>query len=164
MSAYLHPHVINDKLSQEISLGRMAGPFAMPPFSDFQCSPIGLVPKSTPGEYRLIHDLSYPKGASINSEIPREYTTVQYDTLDTFLAFVKTCGPGALMAKTDIKSAFRLIPVHPDHYKLLGIYWRNQYYYDCCLPFGCSASPQLFERFSHALQHVLDIELQVPYS
>ena len=31
-----------------------------------QCSPLGLVPKKQPGEYRLIHHLSYPNGASIN--------------------------------------------------------------------------------------------------
>ena len=33
---------------------------------------------------------------------------------------------GAFMAKTDLKSAFHLIPIHPDDWSLLGIYWQSQ--------------------------------------
>ena len=40
------------------------------------------------------------------------------------------------MAKTDLKSAFRLIPIHPDDWNLLGIYWQSQYYVDMYLPLG----------------------------
>ena len=43
-----------EKLAQEVELGRVAGPFTHPPFEHFQVSPLGLVPKKKPGEYRLI--------------------------------------------------------------------------------------------------------------
>ena len=33
------------------------------------------------------------------------------------------------MAKTDIKSAFRIILVHPLEYPLLGIKYPNEYYF-----------------------------------
>lgn len=33
---------------------------------------------------------------------------------------VKRTGSGALLEKSDIESAFRLLPVHPDCYHLLG--------------------------------------------
>ena len=38
------------------------------------------VPKKTPGEFKIIHDLSFPVGSSVNEHIPRENTTVQYES------------------------------------------------------------------------------------
>jgi hypothetical protein len=40
----------------------------------------------------------------------------------------------------DIKSAFRLLRVHPDDFELLGIKIDGEYYIDKCLPMGCSIS------------------------
>ena len=57
-------HILLPKLQQEISSGRVIGPFKDHPFENLQVSPLGLVPKKTPGEYRLIHHLSYPEGSS----------------------------------------------------------------------------------------------------
>lgn len=58
------------------------------------------------------------------------------------------------MAKTDTKSAFRIIPIHPDDHPLLGMKWENLYYYDRCLPMGCSSSCAIFEAFSTALEWI----------
>ena len=58
------------------------------------------------------------------------------------------------MAKTDIKSAFRIIPLHPDDHPLLGMKWENLYYYDRCPPMGCSSSCAIFEAFSTALEWI----------
>ena len=57
-------------------------------------------------------------------------------------------GRGAWLAKSDIKSAFRLLPVSPDDYELLGFSFEGSFYYDMCLPMGCSISWALFEKFS----------------
>ena len=40
------------------------------------------------------------------------------------------------MAKTDIQDAFRIIPINPSDYHLLGFSWNDQFYYDKCLPTG----------------------------
>ena len=58
------------------------------------------------------------------------------------------------MAKTDIKNAFRIIPVRPDQRHLLGIKWEGRYYFDKCLPMGACSSCHLFEKFSTALEFV----------
>ena len=34
------------------------------------------------------------------------------------------------MAKTDVKSAFRIIPIHPADYSLLGLKWDNIFYFE----------------------------------
>ena len=61
-------------------------------------------------------------------------------------------GPGCFMAKTDVKSAFRIIPIHPNDFALLGMKWQNAYYFDRCLPMGCCSSCAIFEAFSTALE------------
>ena len=58
------------------------------------------------------------------------------------------------MAKTDIESAFRLFPVHPDDWELLGMFWNGFYYFDKVLPFGLCSAPFIFNQLSEwILQH-----------
>lgn len=151
-SAIEHPSVIQDFIAQGRELGRIAGPFPSPPFTHFVSSPLGVVPKSEPGKFRVIHDLSFPKSNSVNSMIPDENSTVQYDSIDNVTVLLRKFGHGALMAKTDIQDAFRIVPIHPNDYKLLGFSWENNYYYDKCLPMGASSSCQIFEFLSCGLQ------------
>ena len=151
-SAREQPTIVFSKLRKEIEEGRIAGPFEQPPFDDFHCSPVGLVPKKVPGEYRLIHHLSYPPGGSINDSIPKEFSSVSYASISDAISLLKQSGPGSFMAKTDIKSAFRIVPIHPDHYPLLGMKWQGLYYYDKCLAMGLSESCAAFERVSGSLQ------------
>ena len=76
-------------------------------------SPLGVVPKKNPGEFRLIHHLSYPKGYSVNDGISSEYTSVSYATISDAIKQIKLAGPGCFLSKTDIKNAFRIIPIGP---------------------------------------------------
>jgi hypothetical protein len=56
-------------------------------------------------------------------------------------------GKGVLLAKVDMKSAFRLAPVYPGDFELLGMYFNEGYYVDKCLPFGCAISCVGFSKF-----------------
>ena len=71
-TAKLDPQLIRDRLSKEINLGRMLGPFKQPPFKDLMCSPVGLVPKKDSDEMRMIMHLSFPYGTSVNNFIDPE--------------------------------------------------------------------------------------------
>ena len=115
-------------------------------------SPLGVVPKSEPGKFRVIHDLSFQKHNSVNLYIPEENSKVKYESLDVVTELLRKFGSGALMAKTDIQDAFRIVPVQPDDYKLLGFSWDNNFYYDKCLPMGASSTCQIFERLNTSLQ------------
>ena len=55
------------------------------------------------------------------------------------------------MTKIDLKNAFRLIPVRPQDWKLLGIKWCDQFYIDTCLPFGFQSAPFLFNQLADAI-------------
>lgn len=73
-SAHIQPEIIDQKIQKEMHVvaGRVQGPFDNKPFSDLQCSPLGLVEKKQPGEFRMIHHLSYPENRSINYGIPTD--------------------------------------------------------------------------------------------
>ena len=53
-------------INQECNLGRIAGPFPLLPIPNLVISPLGLIPKAEHGKFRIIHDLSFPKGNSVN--------------------------------------------------------------------------------------------------
>lgn len=163
VSAQQNATIVDTKLFKERQAGRIAGPFDQPPLPQFRVSPLGVVPKKVPGEYRLIHHLSFPSGASVNDGISSEHTSVTYARVDDAILLIKTLGPGCFLAKTDIKSAFRIIPIRPSDYNLLGIFWRGKYYYDKVMPMGCSSSCRTFEMFSTALEWVAKTHLAIPH-
>ena len=117
-------------------------------------SPLGLVPKKEALAFRLIHDLSFPKGDSVNFGIPRECFSAAYE-FDYFVSMLAQVGQGYYIAKADIESAFRIIPIYPLDYHLLGFVMDNQYFYYRCPPMGCSVSCRLFEKFNCAVQWIL---------
>ena len=160
-SALQNPDILFSKLSKELDAGRIAGPFDTAPFPVFRTSPVGIVPKKVPNEFRLIHHLSYPKGLSINDSIPDDCSSVQYATINDAVKILQRLGPGSYLAKTDIKSAFRIIPVSPLDYPLLGIKWDNQYYFDRCLAMGLKSSCAIFEKFSTSLEWLAVHHLKV---
>ena len=61
LSVIQNPTVVDAEIAKELAAGRLAGPFVSPPISPFTVSPLGVVPKNPPGEFRLIHHLSFPK-------------------------------------------------------------------------------------------------------
>ena len=155
--------IATEMIAHELSLGRIAGPFTLPPFPDFVISPLGLIPKKEQGTFRLIHDLSFPKGNSVNFGIPQECCSVEYEDYDYFISLLTSVGKGCFISKADIESAFRIIPIHPTNYHLLGFSFDGDYYFDKCLPMGCSTSCKIFEQFSCALQWILQTRFHVTH-
>ena len=66
------------------------------------------------------------------------------------------------MSKTDIQSAFRIIPVHPEDWELLGLSWKGRYYFDKALPFGLGSAPYLFNQLLDALEWLVRNHLNIP--
>lgn len=144
--------IVSKKLDVELNAGRIAGPFVQCPLQNLIVSPLGVVPKKAVGEFRLIHHLSWPEGQSINDFVAPVDSNVSYASVDDALRLVRLAGVGAELAKCDIQSAFRLLPIHPSDFKLLGMFFEEVYYVDRVLPMGCSVSSARFEMFSSFLQ------------
>jgi hypothetical protein len=71
-----------EKVENEISFGRIAGPIKFRPISNLICSLIGLAPKIT--------HLSYPPGNSVNDCIDEKLATVQYSKFDNIIYIIQT--------------------------------------------------------------------------
>ena len=160
-----------NKVMKEVEKGRYAGPFKEVPFPYFIQSPIGLVPKDQGRDTRLIFHLSYPRsGKSVNSETPDEICTVRYPDfceaiqlcMELILESKKKnkCKNGKFLVfsgKSDMKSAFRNLPISPLDYLLLVTKATNPedgeiyYFFDKCFPFGASISCAIFQEFSNCV-------------
>ena len=54
-----------------------------------------------------------------------------------------------------------LCGIDPVDYKLLGFQWQGKYHYARTLPMGAGSSCAIFERFSTALQFIVETQLKV---
>ena len=65
--------------------------------------------------------LSAPPDSSINDGIDKEEFTLRYATIDNAVQMINRLGSNSLLAKIDIKSTFRTLPVRVEDRELLGI-------------------------------------------
>ena len=163
LSALEKPDIIDNNLSEELSYGSIAGPFLKPLFKDFVFNCFGVIPKSEPGNWRLITDLSFLRKGSVNGGISDKNASVSYVWILDAILKLLNLGRGAVMAKFDIKRAYRLLPIHHEDRRFFGMKWNNNFFVDLALPFGLRSAPQIFSRFADVLQHMLSNKASVPY-
>ncbi len=164
-SAHAEPDVVNDLIGKEVKSGFMIGPFNEPPFKIFRVSPIGIATGKFSGKKRLIIDLSSPHNStvpSINSLIPLDEFSLRYHDIEQAVELIKIAGRGAWLAKVDITSAFKVMPIHPDSWHLLGIQWAGKFYFAVRLTFGCKSSPKIFDMLSEAVCWILSNNYAIP--
>ena len=112
------------------------------PFVNLRTSGLGAAPKKN-GKWRVIHGIS------------KAEFSLHYSTVDDAVRLLLKHGVGCRMAKVDLKSAIRMVPVRAMDWDLLGMYWQGRYYVDTCLPFGLRSAPYLFNQFAEALHWIL---------
>ena len=166
-----------EKVMKEVAVGRFAGPFDTIPFKNYIQSPIGLVPKAN-DQTCLVFHLSYtfPRSGnpSVNECTPRKFCSVKYNDLDHAiqgsLRLLQLIGGGQKViwyGKSDIKSAFRLLPLKFKNYWMLVMTAENPktgkwvFFVDKCLPFRHSISCALFQKFSDGLAFILEHEVRI---
>lgn len=160
-SAFERPDIVTEHIQKELESGRIASSFTSPPFQTFLCSPVGLVEQKVKGNLRMIHHLSHPEGSSVNDQIDESWSSVHYADIGDAIDLVNYIFPQAFMAKTDVKTAFRIIPLHPEVRNLFVFQWDDLFYVDLALPMGCSSSCQIFESLSTAIQWTAENKLNI---
>ena len=116
-SAMQFPAAIQQYLDKELQLGAMLGPFSSIDYDKFHCSPLLTRPKDG-NKRRVILDLSYPKGASVNDAVTRDRFddlefTLTFPTIDNIVDQIKATQGRVLLAKIDVARAFRNLRVDP---------------------------------------------------
>ena len=74
---------------------------------------------------------------------------MKYASFDEAVAIVQELGQCCLLGKSDLKNAFRLLPVAVRDFDQLDFKFYNKYHFDKPLPFGCSI---IFENFAAFLE------------
>ena len=153
-SARDYPEVVDNYLEKECSLGRVVGPLGG--MEGVHINRFGVIPKaSQPGKWRLIVDLSHPSGSAVNDGISRPLCSLRYVSVDPAVQVITECGPATLLAKLDLESAYRNVPVHPADRWLLGMKWKEEIYVDSALPFGLRSAPKIFNAVADGLMWIL---------
>ena len=157
-SAYDHPQVVQEYLDREVALNRVVKIRAKDAeaIEGLQLNPIGVIPKrGRPGKWRLIVDLSSPEGGSVNDGITSELCSISYASVDDAVRMILQLGKGTLLAKLDIKEAYRIVPVYPGDRHLLGISWQGSVFIDGALPFGLRSAPKIFSALADGLLWIM---------
>lgn len=152
-SALQHLEVIENYFQKELLQEQIWGPFPPHLAPSVHINHFGVIPnKRQPGKRQLITDLSFPEGASINDAIDPALCPLKYITVNQVAQQAILLGKGSLIAKIDIKAAYRLILVAPQQRHFLGMSWKNQIYVDSMLPFRLRSTPKVFNAIADALE------------
>ena len=155
-----YPQFIDKYFHRECTAGRVAGPFRYNPLSvSLVVSPMNSVPKSCADERRVIVDLSWPSGASVNDGISKdvylgELIELHYASVKQVCEMVLEVGPGAHIYKRDLRHAYRQIPVDPADYRYLGYFWQDMLYFDSVLAMGQRNAAMACSRTTNAVIHI----------
>ena len=155
LSAIQRPEGVAKYFEIEVEKQAMFGPFDKPPFKNIHYSP--LMARDKPdGGVRIIVDLSWPQGNSLNSCVPSDiYDDIpfllKYPTIDQVVERIQCLGPSAMLFKVDLERAFRNLRVDPYAYPLLGLKWDDVTYVDVGVPFGLKTGAAMCQMCTDAI-------------
>ena len=152
------------KLNDEVSKGRIIGPFCAEPIKDLFVSPLYVIPKPNSDKHRMIFNLSHPDGGSVNDNIPENLRSVQYCSVQDVgqCLLTKYGNSNGWLAKVDLADAYRIVPIRQEDWKFLGIFIEDEYYVDRMLPMGASSSCQIFNRISNSIRWIFSHHCPTP--
>ena len=147
-SATEFPDNVRKNFHDEGCFGAILGPSSTPPIKDLHISPCMTREKPHSDARRVIVDLSFPAGRSVNAGVSKDQYLgtpflVNSSKIDIVTQKVKTLGKGSLIYKIDISRAFRHIKIDPGDYHLLGLKL-DSYFIDSCLLFGFHHGSAIF--------------------
>ena len=149
-------------LEEELTQKAMLGPFCAPPFSPWvQVSPMLTRPKKDSEKRRVIVNLSYPEGRSVNDGITKAWYQgnpfeFKLPSITDLLKRVIIAGRGAYLWSADLARAYRQLRVCPLSTPLLGLFYNNSFYIDLAPPFGCRMSAMACARTTAAVVWLLE--------
>ena len=153
-SAIDSPDDIKAYLDEEMQHDAILGPFDTMPIKEMHISHMMTREKPNAPHRRVIIDLSFPQGQSVNTGIPKDCYlgtpfVLKLPTVDTITDQIKVLGKGCMFYKVDISRAFRHVKLDPLEYDLLGLR------HDICLLLGYRNGSALFQRLSDAVHHIM---------
>ena len=148
---------IQEYIAKHQATGAISRPLSVLP-PGFRTSPLGAFIRKGTQKLRVIHDLSWPPGRSVNDTINKEDYSVVYTSVSEA---VKLCQQLSTpwLAKTDLQDAYLACPVRPDENHVLGFSWESepgnvQYYLYQSIALGLRSSARVFDDIATALNKI----------
>ena len=165
-SATDYPEALDKYIQKEDSYNAIIGALDSIPFtSHLGISPLSTTPKKESEDRRIILDLSYPPGGSVNDGIIKDNylgfeAKLHFPKTDDYAQRIHRLGKGALMFKIDLHRYFRQLNLDPGDYSLIGYIVRGKLYFDKMAPMGVRTGPYIAQRISSAITWIVQ---QVEY-
>ena len=100
-------------------------------------------------------DMSSPECQSVNDRIRESLHTLSYVMVWDAAQAVAAKGQETLMAKVDVKSVCRNVPIHPHNQWLMGMLWEGSLYIGTALPFGLRPALMVFTAVADAVEWIV---------
>ena len=154
-----HPVSVNHYIKTELGHEALLGPFDGIPIHKLHISPLMSRPKKDSEMRRIVLDLSWPQGFSVNDGIDSKYYLdyeykVKLPTIDLMEKKILDLGRGAYLYKTDLSRGYRQLRVDPYDWPLLGFWYEDKFYIDICPPFGLRSAAMMMQRTSQAVSYI----------
>ena len=105
-SSLENPSVVQMHIQTDLRRGSLVGPLPPGQAEQVHVSPLGLVPKPHSDSWRLIVDLSAPRGFSVNDGIRADLCSLMYASVDNAVDIIQHLGQGTQLVKVDLKDAY----------------------------------------------------------
>lgn len=148
-SAYAHAHVVDELVAEHLRRGwliRVTDLYRADPLLPVLVSPMAVVPKSTPGKFRLIFDGSSSAADCVNdfshTEAVATPRLASFDDIVDRINSLRDADPHEpiLLITTDFADAYKSVPVRADDWWQLAQAWRGEIYWNVACAFGLRAS------------------------
>ncbi len=152
---------ITDVLATWVKKGFVARPFDEPPMEGFRGNPLMAAVQKT--KVRPILNLSSPKGRSFNDAVDVwRVENLQMSTPRLFAESILKAGKNALISKTDIQDAYKLIPNPVREWKYYGFTWLGKFFVDTTTVFGSKTAPASFDPLPDTIVNITCSIKKVP--
>ena len=158
-SALQYPTDIQKYLHKEIELGAMLGPQDSVDHPEYHCSPLMSRPKEGDNR-RVILDLSYPRGQSLNDHVSKDrfdgnLFALKLPSIDNVVQDIIDTVNDPVLFKVDVARAFRNLPVDPADTLKFGLKINNQYFLDKSVAFGWIHGTASYQLISDAVAYIM---------
>ena len=113
-------------------------------------------------ERRIILDLSFPNGHSINDFVSKDFylgekISLSYPGVDDLVNIIKTKGRGCLLFKQDLRGFYRQIGIDIGDSSLVGFPFDCYIYFDKVLSMGLKRAAFIAQRVTTAIKYICQI-------
>ena len=158
-SALQYPTAVQEYLDKEKSLGAILGPVNGVDYPGFHCSPLLTRPKD-PDKRRVVPNLSYPHGHSLNVNVDKLHFdgkkfVLKFPSVDDIVNEICKYSTEVLISKIDISRAFHNLRVDPTDAIKFGIKWKGEFFLHISAAFGWVHGSSSFQLVADTIKYIM---------